>query len=142
MAASTVNSAGLASSCPCCGWGCAHASTAPKTPSRRIGRIKKLPCSPIVNGSALLFPLPAAHTSSSLFPDTEGRKDAIENVVGRGGPGDGVDRPQSGIKVQEQHLVWNAQFGGFPGLLERFHALAQQLLVPQAGNKTGFLLAR
>ena len=32
-----------------------------------------------------------------LFPNAERREDPVEDVVGGGGPGDGVDRPQSGI---------------------------------------------
>ena len=41
----------------------------------------------------------------SYLPMQKVREDSIQDVVGRGGAGDRVDRPQGGVKIQQQHLV-------------------------------------
>jgi len=58
----------------------------------------------------------------------------FKNIVGGGASGDGVDGLQRGIKIQQQHLVRNRGAHGGARFLEPAPALAQQLLVAQAGD--------
>ncbi len=54
------------------------------------------------NASAFMF---------SLLADAEGGEDAVEDVVGGGGAGDGVDGLEGGVEVEQQHFVGDAGQG-------------------------------
>src|ERR1700685_3445390 len=126
MAARTVNSVSLPSSWPCFSTrGCARSSAAGRRAISASGRTK---ASPIVN------------TSGGLFPDAERREDPVQDIIRRGGAGNGVERPQGGVKIEQQHFVRNPDLGGLAGLGQRLQAFAQQLLVPEAGDEAGFPL--
>ena len=43
----------------------------------------------------------------ALLPDAEGAEDQIEDVVGGGGAGDGVERLQGVVEIEQQHFVGN-----------------------------------
>src|ERR1019366_10784312 len=78
--------------------------------------------------------------SIDSLPHAERGEDAVENVVRASGAGDGIDRPESGVEIQQQHLVGNAGCDSGARLFEVAGGLAQQLLVAQAGDETGLLL--
>jgi len=42
---------------------------------------------------------------AALFPDAEGGKDQMENVVGGGLPGERIQGPECAIEVEQDHLV-------------------------------------
>ena len=77
-----------------------------------------------------------------LFTDTKRGKNAVQDIVGGGGSGDGIDRAESRIKIQQQHLVRDAEFHGLSSLIERFDTFAQQILMADAGYESEILLAR
>src|SRR5258708_10124609 len=76
----------------------------------------------------------------SSFADTERGENAIQKIVGRRRSGDRVDGPQRGVEIEQQHFVRNPKFGGVPRLFQRFTRFAQELLMPQAGDESAFLL--
>ena len=53
-------------------------------------------------------PQPASGFRVSLLADAESAEDAVQDVVGGGGAGDGVDGPQRCVEIQQQHLVRDA----------------------------------
>src|SRR5208283_4633533 len=73
------------------------------------------------------------------FPDTERRKNSIQNIVRRGGAGNRIDRPQGRVKIQQQHLVRDAELDRIASLRERLQRLPQQLFMPDAGDESGLL---
>ena len=85
----------------------------------------------------------AGRAPGPLFSDAEGGEDAVQDVVGGGGAGDGVDRAQRGVEIEQQHLVRDAGLAPPPRAFSRYAArFAQQLLVAQAGDEAGLLLER
>jgi hypothetical protein len=60
----------------------------------------------------------------TLFSDAEGGKDQIQNVVGSGLAGEGVERPKSAVEVQQDHLVGNRVGVGLRGVGQRRSAAA------------------
>lgn len=53
-----------------------------------------------------------------LLADAECVEDPVENVVGGGGPGKGIEGAETGVEIQQQHLV------GKPGKF-RIHTLGE-----------------
>ena len=57
---------------------------------------------------------------STLLADTEGRKDAVQDIVRRGRARDGVDGTKGRIQIDEQHFVRDVEFHRARGLLQGF----------------------
>ena len=84
---------------------------------------------------------PIVNTTRCLFANAKRRKDPVQDIIGGGGAGDRIEGPQRGVKIQQQHFVRDPEFGRFASLLQRLEAFAQQLLVADAGDEPGVLLA-
>lgn len=52
----------------------------------------------------------------SLFADAELAEDEVQDVVGGGGAGKGVERLEGGVEVEEDHLVGDGCGCGSVGL--------------------------
>src|SRR5579862_8079695 len=67
------------------------------------------------------WPLLAGKTKCcrNLLPDAERAEDQIQDVVGRGRAGDGIERAQRVIEVEQQHLVRNIPCHSFGSSVER-----------------------
>src|ERR1700722_4545782 len=126
IAASTVNSVLLPSSWPSCDGCCGGKTADRKTGSAR----RRTKANPIVI------------TSQGLFANAKCRKDPVQDIIRGGGPGNAIQRPKRGVKIQQQHFVRDSELGRFASLFQRFPAFAQQLLVPDAGDESGILLMR
>ena len=50
--------------------------------------------------------------ASFSLPDTERGKDAVQDVVCRCRSGDGVDGPEGGVKIQQQHFMGDLELHG------------------------------
>ena len=75
------------------------------------------------------------------LPDAERREDAVQDVVGGGRAGDGVDGPQRGVEIEQQHLVRDVAAAA-PRAFSRYPSDSRrELLVAQAGDEAGFLFA-
>src|SRR6187455_2521948 len=72
--------------------------------------------------------------------DAECREDPVQNVVSRGGAGDRVDRRERGVQVEQNHLMRDAELHGALGVVQRIERFSKQVLVTDAGDKTGLLL--
>src|ERR1700674_2825711 len=74
----------------------------------------------------------------TLLPNTKRAEDQVENVVGCGGAGDGIERPQGVVEIKQQHLVGN--FGRYraSGGIERRERVLHQALMTDIGKKSSF----
>jgi len=50
---------------------------------------------------------PCGKAVGKLFADAEGGEDAVQDVVGGGFAGDGVQRVERAVEIQEEHFVGN-----------------------------------
>ena len=73
-----------------------------------------------------------------LFSYAECGKNAVQDVIGRSGTGNGIDGPQSGIKVHQQHFVRDAERYRAASVLKSFERFFEQILMPQAGDAAAF----
>src|ERR1700722_6078443 len=113
MAASTVNNVWLPSSWFSCGCCCASISAGKTTAERRTGSAtRRTKASPIVNASR------------SLFANAKRGEDPVQDIICRGSAGDGIQRAQRGVEIQQQHFMRDAQLGGFTSLRQRLQAFA------------------
>jgi hypothetical protein len=55
----------------------------------------------------------------ALLSDAEGAEDQVEDVIGGGGAGDGIEGPESVIEIEQQHFVRNFRGHGAGGGFER-----------------------
>ena len=53
----------------------------------------------------LVFIKSRQSVEGNLLSNAEGAEDQIEDVVGGGGAGDGIERPQGVVEIEQQHLV-------------------------------------
>src|SRR5512142_786379 len=70
----------------------------------------------------------------TLFSDAEGAEDQVEDVVVRGGSRDLVERAESVIEVEQQHLVGNAMVDCRPGVSESGQRIAHQFSMTDGGE--------
>lgn len=54
----------------------------------------------------------------ALLADAEGGEDAVEDVVGGGGAGEGVEGAEGFVEVEEEHFVGDFLGYGFAGFVE------------------------
>ena len=73
-----------------------------------------------------------------LLPDTKRGEDAVQNVIGGGRAGNGIERLQRGVKIQQQHLMRDLKLHGATGVFERLQAFTQQRFMTQAGQAATF----
>ena len=57
--------------------------------------------------------------SALLLSDAEGAEDQVQDVVGGGGAGDGVERPEGVVEIEQQHFVRDFRAHGDAGGVER-----------------------
>lgn len=74
-----------------------------------------------------------------LLADAEGGEDTVEDVVGGGGSGDGIDWPQGGVEIEQQHLVRDTDFYCGTRGLESLQRVFEAALVAEAGDETVLL---
>src|SRR5882672_8838698 len=72
--------------------------------------------------------------------DAKRAEDQVEDVVGGGGPGDGIERPQSVIEIEQQHLVRDFGCHGSCGGIESGERVLHQALVADVCKKSSFSL--
>ena len=84
----------------------------------------------------------AAREPAPLFADAEGGEDAVEDVVGGSGAGNGVDRAEGGVEVEQQHLVGDLGVDGAAGFVETGEGFAEELLVAEVGDESGLAVGR
>ena len=61
---------------------------------------------------------PSSGLRAESLADAESGEDPVQNVVGRGGAGDGIDGRERRVKIQQQHLVRGAFRQRSPGFRE------------------------
>lgn len=75
-----------------------------------------------------------------LLADAEGGEDEVENVVGGGGSGEGVERGEGVVEVDQQHLVGDGSGCGGGGALQGGEGREDGLALAQVGDERGLLL--
>ena len=55
----------------------------------------------------------------ALLPDAELAEDQVEDVVGGGGAGDGIEGAESAVEIEQQHFVRDFRVYGTAGGVER-----------------------
>ena len=64
-----------------------------------------------------------------LFSDTEGAEDQVQDVIGRSGAGDFIQRPECMVEVQQEHLMRDPIADRSSGRDERGERLPDQILM-------------
>ena len=73
-----------------------------------------------------------------LLPDAEGREDEVEDVVGGGLAGEGVEGPEGAIEVEQDHLVGDAGVVCEAAVFESGARDDDGLLLAEVGEEAGF----
>src|SRR6185437_7162246 len=71
-----------------------------------------------------------------LLADAERGEDAVQDVIGRGDAGDGVNGLQSAIEIEQQHLMWHIRVNRTTRLTKHGSSLSEKVLVPDAGDES------
>jgi hypothetical protein len=61
-----------------------------------------------------------------LLSNTERAENQVQNIVGSRLPREGIERPQSAIKIQQQHLMWNARSRSLCRIIQSLDGLRDQ----------------
>ena len=77
----------------------------------------------------------------TLFSDAERAEDQVEDVVGSGGAGDFIQRTQSAIEVEQEHLVGNFLWNRSPSFIQRANRVGDQLLLAHIGQEAALALS-
>ena len=81
----------------------------------------------------------AADVKREAISNAKRREDPVEDVIRRCRSGDGVERAQGGVEIEQQHFVGNPILRCGTGMAQRLGRFAQQLFVPQTGDEAGVL---
>lgn len=73
-----------------------------------------------------------------LFSDAEGGEDQVEDVVGGGLAGQGVEGPKGAVEVEQDHLVGDAGVVGAASVFEGGAGGDDGLLLAEVGEEAGF----
>src|SRR5581483_3365830 len=73
---------------------------------------------------------------SSSLSNAEAAEDQVQDVVGGRRAGDFVEGLQSGVEIQQDHLVGDAVVGGSCRSLQGGYSILHQLLMPGVGEKS------
>ena len=71
----------------------------------------------------------------SSFPDAEGREDVGQDVFDGGLAGDGVERAERVVEIEQEHLVRDSVGKAAAGGGEGVERLPQQTLLPDVGQE-------
>ena len=72
-----------------------------------------------------------------LLSDAEGAEDEIEDVVGGGLAGEGVEGPEGAVEIEQDHLVRNGGAIGAEGVFERGTSGGDGLVLAEVGEQAG-----
>src|SRR5579884_3111625 len=75
---------------------------------------------------------------ADLLADAECRKNTIQNIIGRSGSGERINRLQRGVELEQQHLMRDLEFCGLFRLAQRLQTFPQESLMPNVRQHAAF----
>src|SRR5258706_13738309 len=75
----------------------------------------------------------------ALFSYAEGGENPVQDIVRRCRAGNGINGPQRGVEIQQQHLMRDAERGCGAGLLQSLAGFLQELFMAETRDETAFL---